>query len=81
MKKMSEKLNQIKWHSSRKIYIYIKHHSPALAMLLSQVPGIENNVTETMAYGYGEDHLLSVSFQSLCKGICHCQIYEYACFG
>lgn len=28
MKKMSEKLNQIKWHSSRKIYIYIKNHSP-----------------------------------------------------
>lgn len=46
-----------------------------------KVPGRENNITETMGYGCGADHLLCVSFQSLCKGICHCQIYEYACFG
>lgn len=81
---MSQKLSQIKCHSWRKIHISTHASYPIpLPWLccLVKIPWRENIITETTAYGCRKDHLLHVSFQSLCKGICHCQIYEYACFG
>ena len=81
---MSQKLNQIKCHSWRKIHIYTpaSYRIPLPWLRCPvKIPGRENNITETTAYGCREDHLLRVFFQSLCKAIFHCQIYEYACFG